>query len=188
MGPGAPARPPAMGAGLTRTLGRSAGTSDTMLWWDTSLLVAARRFPPAALDMSKADLISGAAEGKGETRQEWEARGPAALPLPGRPRPLPGCPRLPPLRPVPARTPTAPARTPTAPASTEAAAPGGGVTSAAPRHCPVVRRGSHKLRSQTRTRGLQTPFPCRLKDPLAQGARVSPEVGVASARSAKPRG
>ena len=52
-------RQPALEAGLTRTPGLSGGTSDTMLWLDTSLLVVAGRFPPALLDMSKADLISG---------------------------------------------------------------------------------------------------------------------------------
>lgn len=54
-----PDRQPALEAGLTRTLGLSGGTSDTMLWLGMSLLVVAGRFPPALLDMSKADLISG---------------------------------------------------------------------------------------------------------------------------------
>lgn len=40
-----------------RTLGRSGGTSDTMLWLVRSLLVVVGRFPPALLDMSKADIF-----------------------------------------------------------------------------------------------------------------------------------
>lgn len=39
-------------------LGRSGGTSDTMLWLAMSLLMVAERFPPVLLDMSKADLNS----------------------------------------------------------------------------------------------------------------------------------
>lgn len=38
-------------------LGRSGGTSDTMLWLAMSLLMVAERFPPVLLDMSKADVF-----------------------------------------------------------------------------------------------------------------------------------
>lgn len=69
--PRIPAWQPALGAGLTRTLGRSGGSSDTMLWLDMSLLVAVR-FPPALLDMSKADLLSSWPQEKKETSQNQE--------------------------------------------------------------------------------------------------------------------
>lgn len=69
-------------ARLTRTPGRSGGTSDTMLWLVRSRSVAAERFPPALLDMSKADLIASWPEKKKEASENQET---TVLPAPSPP-------------------------------------------------------------------------------------------------------